>query len=297
MRIIKQLRDDELKIVAEFIRDNIFVPSFSKKRTVFLCGGNLKVKHTGRYKMAKILEDKTHYELIYPENLFEDLLTGPGQHNLLILENILADSVDAIIVFPESSGSFAELGAFSSNSQLACKMICIRQKKHSRDKSFINYGPIKLIKASDTGKVLDINYNNLEVEDKKQKIYRRINTAISAIKKAHPIRKDTSNILEIENFILPSIYLIDLISTKTLYKLVQFTTGHDKKFTDIATRSSISNLINNNCIIKTNAGYEITQKGIEKIKSSMKSLNLDIARIEILNSQHRKNTIIKATNF
>jgi hypothetical protein len=36
MSMIKQLRDDELKIVAEFIRDHIFVPSLNWKTTVFL---------------------------------------------------------------------------------------------------------------------------------------------------------------------------------------------------------------------------------------------------------------------
>ncbi len=35
MNMIKQLRDEELKIVAEVIRDHIFVPSFSLKTTIF----------------------------------------------------------------------------------------------------------------------------------------------------------------------------------------------------------------------------------------------------------------------
>lgn len=295
--MIKQLRDDELKIVAEVIRDHIFVPSFSWKTTVFLCGADLSDNKTGRHKMAKLFKKYPRYELLYPEDLFDDLMAGQGQHSLLILENILADSVDSIVLFPESPGSFAELGAFANNQRLASKLICVGQKKYAKKKSFINYGPVRLIKASDTGKVFNIAYNDLELEDKKTKIYKRINDAITAIKKKHPIKKDVANIMETENFILPSVYLIDSIAPRDLYKLVQFATGQDKKIAEIATRSSISGLVKNNYISRTPSGYEVTTRGIDRVRSNLKSSNLDIARIEIINSQQRKNTMVKAVNF
>jgi hypothetical protein len=295
--MIKQLRDDELKIVAEVIRDHIFVPSFSWKTTVFLCGADLSDNKTGRHKMAKLFKKYPRYELLYPEDLFDDLMAGQGQHSLLILENILADSVDSIVLFPESPGSFAELGAFANNQRLANKLICVGQKKYAKKKSFINYGPVRLIKASDTGKVFNIAYNDLELEDKKTKIYKRINDAITAIKKKHPIKKDVANIMETENFILPSVYLIDSIAPRDLYKLVQFATGQDKKIAEIATRSSISGLVRNNYISRTPSGYEVTTRGIDRVRSNLKSSNLDIARIEIINSQQRKNTMVKAVNF
>jgi hypothetical protein len=295
--MIKQLRDDELKIVAEVIRDHIFVPSFSWKTTVFLCGADLSDNKTGRHKMAKLFKKYPRYELLYPEDLFDDLMAGQGQHSLLVLENILADSVDSIVLFPESPGSFAELGAFANNQRLANKLICVGQKKYAKKKSFINYGPVRLIKASDTGKVFNIAYNDLELEDKKTKIYKRINDAITAIKKKHPIKKDVANIMETENFILPSVYLIDSIAPRDLYKLVQFATGQDKKIAEIATRSSISGLVRNNYISRTPSGYEVTTRGIDRVRSNLKSSNLDIARIEIINSQQRKNTMVKAVNF
>jgi len=134
MNMIKQLRDEELKIVAEVIRDHIFVPSFSLKTTIFLCGADLSDKKTGRHKMANLFENKSRYQLLYPENLFDDLMAGQGQHSLLVLENILADSVDSIVLLPESPGSFAELGAFANNSRLANKLICVGQEKNTTKK-------------------------------------------------------------------------------------------------------------------------------------------------------------------
>jgi hypothetical protein len=247
--------------------------------------------------MAKLFKKYPRYELLYPEDLFDDLMAGQGQHSLLVLENILADSVDSIVLFPESPGSFAELGAFANNQRLANKLICVGQKKYAKKKSFINYGPVRLIKASDTGKVFNIAYNDLELEDKKTKIYKRINDAITAIKKKHPIKKDVANIMETENFILPSVYLINSIAPRDLYKLVQFATGQDKKIAEIATRSSISGLVRNNYISRTPSGYEVTTRGIDRVRSNLKSSNLDIARIEIINSQQRKNTMVKAVNF
>lgn len=295
--MIRQLQDGELEIVAEAIRDHIFVPSFGRKTTVFLCGADVNDKKTGRHKMAKLFEGHRRYELLYPEDLFDDLMAGQGQHSLLLSEEILANSVDCIILLPESPGSFAELGAFASNDRLANKLICVGQKKYAKKKSFINYGPVRLIRASDTGHVLNIAYDDLESRDKKQKLYKRINDAITVIKKEHPIRKNVANIMETENFVLPSIYLIDSITIGGLYKLVQYATRQDKKVAEIATRSSITRLLRNRHIARTAAGFEMTKLGIDRVRSNIKAANLNIARIEIINAQQRRNKMIKAIKF
>jgi hypothetical protein len=295
--MIKRLIDIELETVAQIIRDNIFVPTYSRKSTVFLCGASITDKSTGRYKMAELLKNNARYELLFPEDLFDDLMAGQGQHSLLSLENILADSVDSIILFPESPGSFAELGAFANSKKLANKLICVGQKKYEKKKSFINYGPIRLIKASKTGRVFNIVYNDLDLEIEKNSFYKIINNAVTKIKKTNPTKKDIANILETENFVLPCIYLIDQITTLELYKLVEYATGQNKQIAEIATKSSISKLIKKHHITKTNTGYTITKQGVNRTKSSLKTVNLDDVRIEIINSQYRKNTIVKAVNF
>ena len=121
----RQLSNVELQQVAKFVKEEIFVPRNQKKVSVFLCGGSIKDEKSARSKMALIFAEYPRYELLYPEDLFDDLLAGQGQYSLLQLENILAESVDAIVMFPESPGSFAELGAFSNNEGLAQKMVVL----------------------------------------------------------------------------------------------------------------------------------------------------------------------------
>lgn len=286
-------KHNELEEIAKIVKETIFIPRNQKKVAVFLCGADIKDTKTSRSKMASIFNEYPRYEILYPEDLFDDLLAGPGQHNLLKLENILADSVDAIVLFPESPGSFAELGAFSNNENLARKMIVLSNKKYERSKSFINYGPNRLVRSSGTGKVISINYDDLNDNQEKYKIYRKINDYIAKIKNAYPVKKDVTNILDVENFILPCIYLINEINHATLYKLVECATSHDKTLCNIATKSTLSRLTSGRLIARTSTGYQVTTAGADKVRETFRGLYLDRARIELLNAQNRRNSRVK----
>ncbi len=286
---MKKLRDNELEEIAKIVKEIIFIPRNQRKVTVFLCGADRKDEKTARSKMAAIFGEYPRYELLYPEDLFDDLLAGQGQHSLLKLENILADSVDAIVLFPESPGAFAELGAFSNNENLARKMVVIANKKYMSNKSFINYGPNRLVRASKTGKVMNISYDDLNNTDEKRKIYQRVNDYITKIKKVHAVKKDVTNILEVENFIFPCIYLIDEVNNITLYELIEYATSQDSVLCQIATKSSLGRLTANRLITRTPSGYKVTAAGAKHVRTTFKERFLDRARIELLNSQNRRN--------
>lgn len=289
----KELNDIELRQVAMIVKEKIFVPLNQRKVSIFLCGGGIKDEGSARSKMASIFSEYPRYEMLYPEDLFDDLLAGQGQYSLLKLENILADSVDAIVIFPESPGSFAELGAFSNNESLAQKMVVLSNKKFKSKKSFINYGPYRLIKLSKSGKVFDLSYGDLSDDAEKYKIYRKVNDRITAIKKAHPVQKDVANILETENFILPCIYLVDQVDNLQLYKLMEFATAQDKKLCEIATKSSLGRLTEKKFITRTAKGYNATALGAAFVRDTYNGRQLDIARIELLNSQNRRNARVR----
>ena len=285
----KSLTDEELKHIANVIKDKIFVPRNKKRVTVFLCGADIKNRETARSRMAEIFSQYPRYELLYPEDLFDDLLAGQGQHSLLKLEGILADSVDAIVLFPESPGSFAEIGAFSYNEKLASKMVVLSNKKYQGNKSFINYGPYRLIKSSDTGKVIHINYEHLKDSTESLKIYRNVNNHITEIRRKHPVEKDVANILEAENFILPCVYLLDRINTMMLSKMIGYATNQDKTLCDIATKSSLSRLALKKYISRTTTGYQATPLGANYVRQTFDNKYLDIVRIEILNAENPRN--------
>ncbi|HIF9399212.1 TPA: retron St85 family effector protein [Photobacterium damselae] len=293
----KSFNDKHLKDIVDVIKGRVFVPLTAKKTTVFLCGGAVGNEDNGRSKMAKIFKEHSKYELLYPEDIFDDLLAGPGQHSLLHLENILADCVDAIVIFPESPGSFAEIGAFSNNPRLAKKLIVLSDKNYKRNKSFINYGPYRLIKESKTGAVIHLNYKDLDDFNLGKKLYRNVNEKISRIKKFQPVQKNVTNILEVEHFILPCIYLIDDTNFHTLTKLIAFATSEDSKFCEIAIKSSLGRLATKHFISRTSDGYNVTPEGARYVRSTFNNTALDKIRLEILNVENRRNTSVDSARM
>ncbi|EKO3979993.1 TPA: retron St85 family effector protein [Vibrio fluvialis] len=289
--------ENHLRKVVDVIKDKVFVPLTAKKTTIFLCGGAIDDDNYARSKMSRVFREHSKYELLFPEDIFDDLLAGPGQHSLLHLENILADCVDAIVLFPESPGSFAEIGAFSNNSKLAEKLIVISDKNYKNKKSFINYGPYRLIKATQTGKVLHVNYKDLDDNLLAKKLYRTINENVTKIKKQHPVQKNVANILEVEHFILPCIYLLDDINFLSLTKLISFATQENTKFCEIAIKSSLGRLAHKRLISRTPDGYDVTPSGADYVRRTFNNTALDRIRLEVLNAENRRNSTIKSVRM
>ncbi len=172
-------KEDCNKISAK-IREDIFKPVNSYKTTIFLCGADISQKEKIRYKVAEALNNwlyRFQYDVIYPEDIFDELLYGSQTKDLLSLENLLAESVDAIVLIPESPGSFAKLGAFANDERLRNKLICIIDKKHKKDKSFINQGPLKLIRKANAHGLIFIDPGNISKEVEK------LNTSLKKMKK------------------------------------------------------------------------------------------------------------------
>ncbi|MBK1781590.1 retron St85 family effector protein [Advenella sp. WQ 585] len=282
----------EIDTIAKFVKDRLFQPKNKKKISAFVCGADIKNSDTARSRMAKIFSEYPRYEVHYPENIFDNLLMGPKAHSLLSLENILADSVDVVIIFPESAGSLVELGAFANHERLVGKLICLPEKKFKNKKSFINYGPHRLIRSSRTGKIIPIDYNDLICPHKKYDIYREIDDAVTKIKKHHPAKTGISNILETEGFILSLIFIVDNIGNIELYKLLKSATSHDEGLCEIAVKSSLSLLISKRLITRTASGYLITNQGSMQIRNEFKRSVLDGARSELMNKLFRRNSVV-----
>ena len=140
MAELNNISKGDCSIIARKIQEDIFRPALSFKTTIFLCGADLSKRTSTRSKIADVMKSSfnysVYYDLIYPEDLFEELLYSSNSPDLLTLENLLADSVDAVIMIPESPGSYTELGAFASNSKLRNKLICVIDVKYKKVKKF-----------------------------------------------------------------------------------------------------------------------------------------------------------------
>ena len=91
-------------------------------------------------------------------DLLRDVEERHSANNLGIIENIIADAVDSLLLFPESPGSFAELGLFSANEDICKKMLIALLAEYQGD-SFITLGPVRHVSGRSSFAPLPIVLN------------------------------------------------------------------------------------------------------------------------------------------
>ncbi|MBN3069912.1 UDP-3-O-(3-hydroxymyristoyl)glucosamine N-acyltransferase [Pectobacterium brasiliense] len=281
--ILNNIHENEFIAIGESIGKIIKDGTDDSKKVIFICGKDKNDISSYRYKISTILSHEKNYQLAYPEDLFEDLLEGQANNSLLKLEEQLAQAVDLIILIPESPGSFAELGAFSMRKELAQKMLVLRQGKFKSDKSFINHGPIRLIREY-KGHVQDLP-NDFDIGNSLH-----VSAVVKKVKKLIPSgrrKKNIDNILLFQHYILLFIYLFDEIEIHIIMKLLSVIFNRKLMNDDyIASKAAIHSLIRTSMIEKSNSGYVIRKKGFENIHERYYSLNdINEIRIKIMNKQ------------
>lgn len=82
---------------------------------------------------------------------YPDWLEFSGYEDLLLFERDAGFLSRVIVIFVESAGAFAELGAFALDEQLHRKLFVViprKHREHARRRSFLNLGPLKRIEGS-----------------------------------------------------------------------------------------------------------------------------------------------------
>jgi len=297
--------------IAKKIREDIFKPAFTFKTSIFLCGADILQKTTTRHKISEALTNNYHYsmyyDLIFPEDIFDELLYSFHAPDLLSLENLLADSVDAVIMIPESPGSFTELGAFASNEKLRSKLVCVIDEKFKKTKSFINQGPLKLVKQANKSNIVYINPENIG-----KSLYSGIKTfslftkdteiekIISALKKLKRTTTKVENkitLLQLDKFLLPAVYILEPVTKGTLINIVT-NAIEDVKHSTSSTVTALTMMTKKRYIELTDEGYKLTELGTNEFlsfrkknsryKEQNRTVAIDNLRLEVLNLKHRK---------
>lgn len=118
---------------------------------VFLCGGKLE----DQTSPPKMLRD-VFYRLVpgagqkFRIILAEDatpLNTDAGYSDLLSFESDIAQVVGLILLFVESPGSLAELGAFAALDTIAPSLLAVLDDHYYAQSSFIRNGPLKFLET------------------------------------------------------------------------------------------------------------------------------------------------------
>ena len=88
-----------------------------------------------------------HLRIFLAESAQRDYVrhVDPEFHNVAEFEDIIAEVSTCVVLFPESPGSFAELGYFSRNEKLRKKLLVVNNADLQGQDSFLALGPIKLI--------------------------------------------------------------------------------------------------------------------------------------------------------
>jgi hypothetical protein len=310
MRKANELSYTDCKIIASKIKKDIFESVFTFKTSIFLCGKDINDKTSIRYKIAQGLTMgfwySNNYDLIYPEDIFDELLYSSNSTDLLSLENLLADSVDAVVVIPESAGSFAELGAFANNDKLRNKMICVVDIKYKRDKSFINQGPIKLVKSVNKDAIVYIEEGKLgkSISSKidsfsyftRDTEIEKLVLALRKMKRGNDKTENKITLLQLDRFLLPAIYLLEPVSKIVLAQITTFAMD-DEKNSYSSTSTALTTLTKKRYIEATASGYILTTLGKTEFfsfrkknsrnKQHDKTIAIDDLRLEILNLKYR----------
>lgn len=138
--------DDIAELVDRFDAKSLHVRSPSP--IILLCGGPINVKNQ---KPASL---RQAYTLVYGRAGFkefanvtpEDFRIFPPDGNYedwLSFESEFAQIVDLVILFSESYGSVAELGAFAMVEEIALRLLVVMDDKNYSDPSFLKLGPVR----------------------------------------------------------------------------------------------------------------------------------------------------------
>lgn len=273
------------------IADEIYNQIFSKINhgniDLFLCGGaSTKEKKSVRDQIKEKLIDKLKISVLYPEDLFMEMLSRK-KYDLLTLEKFLANNSDVILIVCESPGSFTELGAFVNNQETLKKVVVLIKTKFKNSKSFIMQGPVAYIKAYNKNNV--IFYNN-DIDEAIENInkYFRTTFGVGTNRKKRELNKDIDLITGQYMFIALLLYFFRRIAIKDLSIYIKkLYSSKDFAFEnkDLIYASAVRRLFKEGLIkkeeLRDNKLYSLTDKGLHFVGQLLSNVNI-AGRVRII---------------
>ena len=279
------------------IYENVFCKTFNQSCYIFLCGG--ADKNNIRNSVKNLLSKK-QFQILYPEDLFMEMLNRDKRSDLLEYENFLADNADVICIICESMGSAVELGAFVQNENIRKKLVVAINQKYSRDKSFIMMGPVKHLCKNHPDHLVTYKPDHQEeLVESLCKLFRKLH-------KRHHGNKN-NNFSELSAYIafIPIIvYFYKTVGRKQLHKNLKAFLNHKgmqtNKYNELF-NVAIKYLLKTNVLVtrfdqnKSESIISLSGKGYQKIQLTLnnsvateKTLLHDRIRCDILKEQLNK---------
>ena len=117
-------------------------------KILFVCGGHIDNATTKRARFCTFANTNLRdFRLFLAENAQQDYLSHSDDRflNAAKFEENISSIADCIVLFPESPGSYAELGYFAKSRAICSKLLVVNDSSLQGQDSFISLGPIELI--------------------------------------------------------------------------------------------------------------------------------------------------------
>ena len=276
------------------IYSQLFKKDVDNTLNIFLCGADTGKTDSFRHLLNIEFKKYAKFNVVYPEFIFATLL-NQKESNLLELEDELASYVDLIIIPLEGQGTLAEIGAFAVNKKLLPKIIAINDVRYKNAKSFINLGPIDLIKKT--------NSNNLFyfTKGKEKDILEDLVDSVSSKRIPKKDSYDLVNIFNLSRYLFYLIAIYQPLTKKEMFRKLNELTEEIKnakiklKYID----ASIQILVQKNRIEKDIDSnfkeiYSLSEEGhyyvYEELLPKLKIVKeFSDIRLKILNNQIKRN--------
>jgi len=263
--------------------------------SIFLCGGSSPSESQFRRDLGSTVsatKSKYRYSVYYAEDMFVELILGHQRQDLLTLENLLAESVSAVVILLQSPGTFAELGAFSNHPRLKDRLLVVIDPHHQRSQSFINTGPVRHLQKQTKSKVI---YHSMQPSDITS-LSKSVIQASRDIGVATPPTKDMTNPIASQEFYLGLVMTLDPVPRSAVLSLARALHPGSPALSQTAAETVLNALVNQGNAILVSGTLRISQKGVDTLfagarteirKSQLRSF-LSQLRMEALNVMLRR---------
>ena len=280
--------------IAKLINEDVFAKLRERSLTVFLVGASQESSTSIRESIRKELIGRRYrnwLDVYYPEELFEELIRSGDHFDLLNLENLLAESVHAVVIILESPGAIAELGSFANHKKLRDRLIVVIDEKYRKANSFIILGPVRYLKKNTKSIVLFHNLRKPQIVE----LGEQIRGAVRKISAGVQVDTSVANPIAAQHFLLVAIYLMDSVPREILDDVMQAVGVHHSETITIIVTSSLNILLRQREVILQDGKYRLTREGLERLRLTMKlehegqsiERSLDKLRVKILNHSLR----------
>jgi hypothetical protein len=169
MVALRQFEDEAVAQAAEKRRTDVrvflggpFIDIHKSRLSSYISDGAALLRHRLFFYLENnmgctvSIGEMTELEDVYRENY------GPSFDSATMEISHISNNCDAVIIIPNSPGSFCELGYFAASDDVCQKMLVLMNQKYASPPGYIHLGPV--VQAQENNSIVhSVDYFNFEI--------------------------------------------------------------------------------------------------------------------------------------